>query len=674
VSVAASIEKGLSPEAAECLRFVTESKTKPMAVDLTIFATGVQPGGGTSGLRALHRILRKGGLGSTPEPFRGRPELITQLAPAFRELYLFQSRVSVRGGLASLYEWFRFFDDIEAKGTALGKPVPAVNRAEDITEVHRQLALDAGITWQHFGPFKRVLNLTRQGMKLRELPWPEPERPDPKRVLPDIAHITALRHEFKHRWFAAVDRWSRMDSLINEESGLSAPDRNARENYLWLQDAMASTGKGWPSFDELTPLGPGHFYQTDLSVRTMLSSRYADRNEVLAAFHLCLSTTGWNPQTLLDFDATNSDALRSHPKDATRYVMRAFKARSKLYQFSEGLWKSKSAPGVVIHTLIERTAPLRLQLQRELEHAQVELKRLQEQGGPREEIDASRLTVTRLAEGTRSAWLYPDNDGTIGWLADGNWGKTNGGAYLTKVVHELNARRPPDKQIPHFRPSDFRDGFAAFAYLHSGGMVYFVMRVLGHKWVKSTEAYIRNTFLNERSINVYRAFANGIWQEIKIHKRLDPTILALVTRDGSASTRQRRRIAEYRQLRKSRLGVGCLDPFHPPKAVAPGFRANGKRKCSTQRCTLCIENAVIFKESLDGLAMRWAELMWLKQSIPVLMFSDNSFQEELENTEAALYVFDPEEVDDLKRKWQQLIRTGEHVPPQFELIAEGAYD
>jgi hypothetical protein len=570
--------------------------------------------------------------------------------------------------------WFRLFDRLEAKGRSSDQPVPSVNRVEDIGDVHRQLALDKGMCWQHFGPFKRVLNLTRKGLGLRALPWSEPERPEPKRVLPEMAHITALRHEFKHRWFATVDRWSRMDGLLSSHDELSADDEYARENYLWLRDAMVYSSKGWPTFEELAPLGLKQFYECALHVKTMLSCRYANKTEVLAAFHLCLSTTGWNAETLLELDVTSPDALGTHPKDVNRYVMRAYKARSKLYQFSEGLWKSQSAPGVVIKTLIERTAPLRLQLQRDLDVARAELNHRRTEIGSGEALDAMHLTVARLAEGTRSPWLYPGDNGTIGWLNEVNWARTDSGAYLTTVLREVNAQRPPDKQIPHCSPSDFRDAFAAYAYLYSGGMVYFVMRVLGHKRVKSTETYIRNTILNERSIKVYRTFSNGLWQEIRVHKRLDPTILALVTREGSATECQRERIVEYRQLRKSRIGVGCLNRFNPPKVVAPGFRANGKRVCSTQRCTLCLENAVIFEESIDGLAMRWAELMWLKESIPIEMFSTNSFQEELENTEAALAAFDPIVVEESKRKWHLLILSGKHFPPQFELISEGEYE
>lgn len=667
------LQKSAGYAAAECLRFVTLHETKPCSVDLTIFVNGTATEQ-SGAVRANHSMLRKGGAGLTPKPFKGRPELIIQMAPAFRELYLFQARGSVQGGIASFYEWFRIFDEIDAKGEAFGKPVPAVTRVEDITEVHRQLALDSGISWQNFGPFKRVLNLTRKAINLRELLWPEPERPAPRRLLPDIAHITAMRHEFKRRWFATIDRWQHADSLLESKTTIGAADQDIQKNYRWLRDAMIHVGKGWPSFAELAHLGASQFYQCGLSTKTMLACRYAERDEVLAAFHLCLATTGWNPQTLLNFDVCNPDSLRTHPKDPTRYVMRAFKARSKLHQYSEGLWKSSSAPGVVISTLRERTAPLRLQLTRELQKAEVELKLLKKRHESGEHVTVLKLTVAKLAEGVRSPWLYPDNNGTVGWLTDENWSKTAGGAYLTAILRDMNARRPADKKIPHFRPSDFRDGFAAFAYLHSGGMVYFVMRVLGHKWVKSTETYITNTFLNERSIKVYRTFANGLWQEIRLHGRLDPTILALVTRDGEATARERKRLSEYRSLRRSRIGVGCLDPFNPPKSVAPGFRANGKRKCSTQRCTLCIENAVIFQESLDGLAMRWAELIWLKQNIPVLMFSKYSFAEELDNTEVALLGFPQAEVIACKRQWQERIESGTHHTPQFELIAEGTND
>ncbi|WP_230753315.1 hypothetical protein, partial [Ralstonia solanacearum] len=100
--------------------------------------------------------------------------------------------------------------------------------------------------------------------------------------------------------------------------------------------------------------------------------------------------------------------------------------------------------------------------------------------------------------------------------------------------------------------------------------------------------------------------------------------------------------------------------------IAPAFKPDGKSMCSVQRCTLCLENAVILPESLPGLCKRLAELRYIRASMGVGPFLESTFPEELENTELALLAFDEKDVRQLTEDWERRIASGEHRVIEFD--------
>jgi hypothetical protein len=157
---------------------------------------------------------------------------------------------------------------------------------------------------------------------------------------------------------------------------------------------------------------------------------------------------------------------------------------------------------------------------------------------------------------------------------------------------------------------------------------------------------------------------------MEIHGRVDPTILAQRSRNGGINSEQRERLHSYRTLMLSRIGVGCMDPMHPPRHIDPNFKPDGKAMCHVQRCTLCLENAVLLPESLPGLCKRLAELRFLRSQMSVAAFQESSFLEELDNTELALLAFDAEEVKRLVEQWEGRIASGAHRVIEFDGLAQ----
>ena len=633
------------------LRFLTHHKKKPGFIDLTEFRDGKE-------------TAPRGKWGGA---IKGRPRLIAQIAPAIKETYLTASKPTVTTVLTSLRTWWRLLDHIEALGTDAAVRVPAVNGVEDLVEVHRQLAFDAGISRAMFGPFARVSDLTRRAMGLRPLHWVGPEEPTRKRHLPPFSQIKPIRDELKRRWYAALDRWERADSLIAGTPPQTEEEAQQVTNYRRLTEAAEVHGRAWPTSAQLW-LGKSMslFYQQGYKTEVM-RSRFPGIADVKAAFHLCLVTTGWNPETFLALDV-GLEFIQPHPKDETRYLLTGFKERSKTDQVTEGLYKSQRSPGVVLLTLMRRTATLRVQLQAQRNTVEAELSALVKQRARMSLVDEKREQLSQIDEGLRSPWLFADEDGAVSWLNGDNYHRDGNVGYLDRLVQEVNAKRPPDHQVAKITATDFRDAFAAYAYQESGGMVLYVMRVLGHKRLSSTQRYLDNSLLNDESARLFRTFANSLWVEIRVHGRLDPTVLAKWCRDGQVSEGERKRLEDYRALKRSRLGVGCKSPTNPSRAVAPTFRPDGKKQCSTHRCTLCLENAVILPESLDGLAMRLAELLYLQANMPTATFAETSFAEELHNTRVALLGFQSSAVSDAVQRWQRRIADGTHRPVHLELM------
>ena len=653
------------PHESEALIFYTTHKSKPRIVDLNVFKTGQNTSSNN---------------GSRAGPFSGRPELIAQLKPAIIDRAMLLADKSVEQILYSLRAWWRIFDSVEAMTAGTAPPITSVSQIPDL---HRQVALDRGMGQLEFSNFLQLANTTRNALGLKPLYWQSLSLKSVNRHLPSKWQTDIIRQKLKRHWFSVLDRWSLADDLREQCNPLvehdSDPETHKEQqrllrNYNLFDSVVEKTGNQRPSrSDLLQGLSVQNFYDQGFNYSDMLCGSYPDSFDIRVAFHLCLATTGWNPAVLLSLDVTTS-IIEKHPKDPGRYILRGTKARAGgTEQLSEGLLKSQGSAGFIIQTLIDRTKSLRESLINDLHAYKASLAEIKSTSHTAADLELMRIHITSLEQGTKSPWIFVKKNGDdILWLTDENYSvgaNVKDIGFLTfigKFIASLNLNRPKDKQLPLLRASDFRDAYAANQYHASGGSILYVMKALGHRSIRSTQGYLNNNLLNDEHQKLFGTFSEALWSEITVHQRIDPTIIAQRSRYGSITSEQRKRLQDYRTLMRSRVGVACTDPANPPRHIAPDFIADGKAMCHVQRCTLCLENAVLLPDSLPGLCKRLAELRYLRSKMSVMAFQESSFLEEMGNTELALNAFDAQESMQLLEEWEKRINSGIHRVIEFD--------
>lgn len=600
--------------------------------------------------------------------FRGRPKLIEELSPALKDRMMFFRLETARKFLESLRSWWRFFDRLESTG------FEKVARVTQLTDTMGLLAAES-ISYGSFLDFRSIVDATHQAMRRPPTFWLAPAKPSTRRTLAPEEHFSRLWQALKRGWFASVNRANRLNALEAGTSRAELPQDellvkalNAKKQAKALAE---SEGRGYWTIDDLAKVVenlPAKEVRPDWEIYAAL---FVTPTEARFAFHLFLAGSRWNtaPALTLKVD-TNPDAtsptpfIHEHPENPGRYTLVGFKERGFSEPDVDGDWKTDRSPGAIVRAIVERTWPLRLVLLHQLRQAKSDY--LEAKAIPVAEDKLRKLyeNVQRLEAASTSVWLYVHR-GQVCALDSRSYRGNTQPKFLDRVIATINQTLPPEKHLAKVTASDLRDAFVAYAWTVTGGSVLQIQKELNHRRLGSTVIYLDNTRVNAESAQVFRTLCDTMFDLLRSGKVLDPTVVAKIIKDGSMSEAEHVRLEDYRTQRKSRIGVACKDPKNPPKHISPDFVANGRSECVVQRCTLCLENAVIGPESLDGLSMRAEELVSHESTMPMQAFSFSRFKDELERTELALKGFDPTEVRQRREYWRRRIDDGTHRPPEF---------
>lgn len=680
-----------APTSDDPLRFWTGHPTENTLVNLYSFSEGEylnpHPTGG----------------GKWAGPYGGRPKLIRELAPAIQARLTLLSLSSVNSTMSSLRAWWRLFDAVEATSDSIGQTLARVETVGDLHSLHEAMAHRSNMETNCFWNFVSLANDTRKFCqpRLPILLWTAPMRGEPERHLISEDQAKALKILLKQDWEAVRRTWARHDAIraaaqrrdafvTDPEDAirrgeqlptLSNEEERLLKNWDYFHRIQQTTGLALPSGAQLLEDKDRiYLFNEGLELQVMRAILFPTVLEADIAYHVALMGSGWNPSTLGRIDASKLALLFEHPKNDSQSVLATEdeeevtmesdkpRARGKT-QYCIGLKKNKASPPVIVAAYLERTTPLREQLQRDCAAARADLVGLQETHADKEVIEQQFKRVQMLQEGIKSVWLYVNPKGDINWLDWKHWGRypLNGKtvSYLSKAVNRLNEQRASrgEQPVAHVKPSDFRDIYARWVYTRTGGNILAVMIALGHSSFRPTGKYLDNNIFNAENDDHARRFMTHLLSELK-QGRVDLTILAQLVRHGSLTPEMLERLDEYRRLMRSRLGVGCADPRHPPGHIAPDHR--GGKLCGSQLCLRDCPNAKFLPESLDGIAMRVEELVVMSEHLPRETWLRGEFPSELGAGENLLVeLYPPEAVASAREKWRGKIACGEHLVPDM---------
>ncbi len=655
----ATLEPPALPEHRDLLKFWTEHPTENTLIDLTLFAEGEyeRPRGAT--------VKQWRG------PFTGRPQLIRQMAPTIKEICFGYSDESVRSLYAAFRGWWRLLDAVENEAAARGQPMSRVEDVCLLQSMHSEFAHRSRMRQPKFNLFLTCANSILRNLGAPMLYWNARRDATPKRDLPPEDQTHALRIALKQAWEAVRREWIRLDRV--RTAGFVPQTEEEAEllrHWRYFNGKQQAYSKALPTSAELcNGTSPSQFSEkTGMGISIMRAVAFPTRWDVDAAFHLCLANTGWNPAVLYSLNVENKEQfLRQHHKDDGRYLLIGTKVKAGgKEQPVSGLWKTRWGPGRIIKDWMARVEPLREQLKVEVARARKQYAQMEQDGASPDELGRQFGAIQNLEAGCRSVWLYVSAGGEIIWLEQRDSGghRLNGKQvpYLAVLIDQLNRERATrgDVPIPSVVQSDFRDIFATFLWRQSGGNLFVVMRLLNHAHLATTERYVDNTILNAERDQLARTFLDHLFAELG-KGRVDIAILTHLQRHGAVTPEMEARLHDFRALQRSRIGVACKDPTHPPPEIQP--KTDGLRLCTPQRCLLCKPHAVILPESLAGVAMRVEELEAIQRAISVETWLASDYRQELSNGLDVLRLFSADDVRNARTLWAQAIGAGVHRIP-----------
>jgi len=590
--------------------------------DLTEFAVGGTDDGRVRGRKAW------GG------DFTGRPAFARELTAAL-QLLRPPEKAFVKW-MTSIRVFFRFLDFKESL-----RDCPRTDGCAQVTDAMGvQLRQWLASNSSAYRAIKMTLNSMRSLHGVRPVFWPNrrpdnetPREPPSQEGMRKLYH--ALRHEGRQvkAMFAEGQRLASFGADPRVNGGWDAVENRAFLTYRLLQDGVPNRAKLALAGAEELLMGDGPSYLAPTmdprfgrGLSGALRWFVPGRAEMAVFFWLFMMGTGWNPSTACGVDASDPDGWwQPHPQSDKFAVIHAWKGRSDRHQFTISMTRPEWHPYRILEFVMERTAPLRLQVQNRLADAR---RRFADDPGvllEREIADLEKLS--------RSPWLFATRVmGTVSGFVGNNDSFL---LELARAVVEKNGLDGDDWRLGGIVAKDARLAWIGHVYVHSGYHQLLTMLAGNHGSLRTTLHYIRSTRYRAYSEQRIREVQDALFSEIAGGRVVDPSRLRLLVENGHITPEQERRLMDYRQ--RTSLGMGCLNPVSPPPQVDPDHRQGAL--CRVQRCTGC-PHGIVFPESMSPLARRQAELLHLRRSMPMTAWQGSSLADEYESVEQTLAHFD----------------------------------
>jgi hypothetical protein len=653
------------PHTGHPLRFwIDRGEGAPYEVDLTEFVEG-----GRRENQSLRLQERWTG------DFSGRPKFAREFGEVVRLIR--PSEESFKAWRHSVRVFFRFLDENHQKS---GHDVTCI---EDVTDSlgpkFRMWCETSGAGTKAYSVAKTTCDRMREFAGLRLLFWPA--RPN------DTARLQAAVDELgMRRLFSAFKKEAiEVKAMFREgerlsdagvdprgaraDQGFAPASWHRRENHAWLirelsrevipdrdrllanraQGLFKSNDAATQKYDGPEYLVPGMTARGRQGVVGKLRWFHPSYYDTGVFLWLFLIGTGWNLATALALDISDeTNWVDDHPQRTDFKILYAFKERAGRHQFTISMEKPEWHPYRIVRFMIERTKILRATLRHRLV-AMLEKKRS-------DSSPALDKEVAEIEAALRSPWLYHvvNKTGAIGAFHHTDSTHLNHLARAVAIKHNLLQQHPTLAQIT---TAIARDAWIGYAYVKTGYHVLMTRLASQHATARTLKHYLNRRRYREHSEVQIRKWQSAAFAEISGGRPIDPTRLRLLVQNGAISAEQEARLLDLRK--RTRLGMGCLDPTHPPINIAPDHKEGAL--CRVQRCTGC-HFGVVFEESLVPLARAYAELLFLRRQIPLATWSGSSLEEEFVSLETTLKNFDSVAVTAAVDAWLAKLEAREVVP------------
>jgi hypothetical protein len=376
---------------------------------------------------------------------------------------------------------------------------------------------------------------------------------------------------------------------------------------------------------------------------------HPSRKDTAVFLWLFMIGTGWNLATVLSIDISEEKLwCEKHPHKAGYVVMHAFKGRANRHVFGISMTKPEFHPYAVMKFMVARTEGLRQTLRRDLADA-----RASYASAPSYQL---KKQIKQLERWIKSPWLYHSSNEPGSVFAFTNDHSAMLNQFIRSVVR-LNSLEEAHPTLLEFTTSLARDAWIGHAYVQSGYQVLIAQLAAQHADFRTLRHYLSRHRYRRDSEKTVRKVLDHTLGEIRAGQRLDPARVKILVAHGEITSEQAERLLDLRQ--RTRLGMGCLEPRHPPPDLVPDHVLG--TICRPQPCAGCI-NCRSFDESLVPLAERLADLHFIRRHRPLMSWDGTSFSDEAEWIERILQQFDQAAVWDAYRQRMRRLEAGEIQP------------
>lgn len=617
---------------AETLQMTTGHPTKPGFVDLRLLRNGLS----ADDIAADPMRWKRGTV-----PFRGRPQLIRQLAPYLEVKLANAPESTVETTRQALYWWWRRLDTVDH--------ISPVDCVEDFNDIHYHAYRMDPSDKKTANNFLSRIAEARTAMGLPNAFWSGVDKGSPKRDLISDEHVKLVYEFYKRIAFTAIQRYELDPAALPRKTEVVAFFTIFMLQSGWNAQVMC-----------------------DIDMETMNAD----------GTFKCIVPHPMSPSSHVIIKSTKDRANGTIQTHASR-----IKPQLSAYN--------------IIKLLYERSEPLRAMYRAELAMVTERLHKVgallasgKDENGSAVDTDEcqklkhvqSRLILDqgRLQRCIQSPWTFERwtngsaGKGVAGTLLDHSHVKagallkgvtgTYAGASPTRwAAHHINLTlKPGEKPIPvDFQLSDLRDAFLVWRYVKSRYSWLDAFIAAGHNNIDSLRNYLNAVRLRAQSFKDFTHLTNEMLSVIqsepnhRINLHL-PTVIAA----KMAKVPEEKILLWIKGKELTYCGTGCANIQNPPSHIAPDHSLG--RPCLVQRCTLCKENAILLPNSWYHLAKRLAELRYIRSTLPMDSWSNSSFSEEMGNTEDALSQYDESKVAAALQEWESAIAEGRHQPMTLE--------